>query len=147
MKFQPNRIRIAYIDGSCEVISLDDAGKAFGEKVNLTLRQDESGIITPIIAALDDICPGYLNIEFDIPEDALGDDLYYYYATFTTNDIASVFKHKQKPKNDMKDLFLAKNVALGKNFNIGLFTYAPQGCKRYTMQSEGILFSRASEPY
>lgn len=82
----------------------------------------ENGIVTPVITALEDIKPGYMNIEFNIPHDVLGDDLYYYNAAFTTNDITSVFQHKLKPKNDMKDVFLAKNIDNGLNINIGLLT-------------------------
>ena len=122
MEFAPNRIRIVYDSNSSEIITVFENGIALGERVKISLNSDENGIVTPTLTALEDITPGYVNIEFKIPEDALGDNLYYYYATFTTNDIASVFQHKQKPKTDMKDLFMAKNIASGANFNIGLLT-------------------------
>ncbi len=121
MKFSPNRIRVYYGNSVSELISID-GNEASAQKLRVTLRQSEDGVITPIITALEDNEPEWLNIEFDIPEKALGDDLYYYYAAFTTNDITSVYKHCRKPQNDMKDVFVAKNTANGSNINIGLVT-------------------------
>jgi alpha-galactosidase len=63
-----------------------------------------------------------VNIDFILPEEAIGEDLYYYYAAITTNDITSVFKHSLRPQNAMKDYFVAKNTALNANFNVGLVT-------------------------
>ncbi len=121
MNFSPYQFRIAYHDGISEIIPFN-TDESCGNKVRIILKSDEKGIATTKLTALEDIMPGYLNVEFKIPESTLTDDLYYYYATFTTNDIASVFQHKLKPKNDMKDLILMKNIATGENLNIGLLT-------------------------
>ena len=121
MNFSPYQFKIAYHDGTSEIIPINNE-ESCGNKVRLCLKSDEKGIVTTTLTALEDVMPGYLNVEFKIPESALTDDLYYYYATFTTNDIASVFQHKQKPKNDMKDLILMKNIATGEGFNVGLLT-------------------------
>ena len=121
MNFSPYQFKISYHDGTSEIIPINNE-KSCGNKVRLCLKSDEKGIVTTTLTALEDVMPGYLNVEFKIPESALTDDLYYYYATFTTNDIASVFQHKQKPKNDMKDLILMKNIATGEGFNVGLLT-------------------------
>ncbi len=121
MNFSPYQFRIAYHDGTSEIIPLG-VRESCGNKVRITLNSDEKGIVTTTLTALEDVMPGYLNVDFNIPESALTDDLYYYYATFTTNDIASVFQHKQKPKNDMKDLILMKNTSNGENLNIGIIT-------------------------
>ena len=121
MRFTPKRIRISY--GNSIIESADiicNEAICAGVRVNLSAEAD--GVVMPVINALRDVAPEWINIEFDIPEEALGEDLYYYYAAFTTNDITSVFKHTDKPKNDMKDLFVAKNVAKNININIGLVT-------------------------
>ena len=123
MIFSPFQIRIAYNDSTIELVEIKN-NETFFETANtrITFETDKDGVITPTLEALNDICPNYLNIEFKIPENALGDDLYYYYSAFTTNDITSVFQHKIKPKNDMKDLFVAKNKANRFNMNIGILT-------------------------
>ena len=123
MKFAPDRIKILYDDGAVEYLAVSsEKAELFGERVTVTFTADENGAITPTIKALTDIKPGYLNVEFDIPEEILGEDFYYYYSAFTTNDIASVMKHSDRPKNDMKDVFVAKNTAKGANINIGILT-------------------------
>ena len=123
MIFSPCRLRIVFADSTEEIICISNSTNEFvGTKVKITFDIDSNQVITPTFTALQTIKPRYMNVEFDIPAEVLGDDLYYYYATFTTNDIASVFKHTQKPKNDMKDLFVAKNIASGINLNIGLIT-------------------------
>ena len=122
MKFSPIQIRIAYGDGCQDVLELcNEKSEYVSSKVRVTVNCDERGVVTPILSAIEDVAPNYLNIEFKLPEEAF-DDIYYYYATFTTNDIASVFQLKNKPKNDMKDLFIAKNKATGENYNIGILT-------------------------
>lgn len=122
MNFSPNRIRINYGSSEIELTDIKCPNKVDCQKLQLTFDINDDGVITPTIFALEDINPEWLNIEFDISEDALGKDLYYYYAAFTTNDITSVFKHTEKPKNDMKDLFVAKNTVKNINMNIGLIT-------------------------
>ena len=102
-------------------VSLDQK-EFYGQKTKISVISDKSGAVTPTITAFEDVHPENMSIVFKLPENILNDDLYYYYAAYTTNDITSVFQHKQKPKIDMKDLFLAKNIALGINFNIGLLT-------------------------
>lgn len=121
MKFAPDRIKVNYGDSTVESINIGN-NKALCQKIEFVLERSDDGVITPVITTLEEIAPQWLNVEFDIPAEALGDDLYYYYAAFTTNDITSVFKHSVKPKNDMKDLFVAKNVSNGLNMNIGLVT-------------------------
>ena len=121
MSFYPKRIIVSYGNSEMEIADIvNNEAICSGIRVDLTIEND--GVVTPIITALKDISPQWMNVEFDIPAEALGEDLYYYYAAFTTNDITSVFKHTEKPKNDMKDLFLAKNVAENVNMNIGLVT-------------------------
>lgn len=121
MGFSPSKIRIAYSDATMESIAITN-NEFIGERITVSLNINGDGAVTPLIYALEDITPSYINFDFQLPKEALGDDLYYYYAAFTTNDITSVFKHSLKPKNDMKDLFVAKNTANGTNFNIGLLT-------------------------
>ena len=122
MDFLPNRIRVNFGNSVTESIEIGGKSEVSCPKLKLTFKVSDDGVITPVIRALEDIAPEWLNIEFDIPEEALGDELYYYYAAFTTNDITSVFKHSIKPKNDMKDVFVAKNTAKNLNMNIGLRT-------------------------
>lgn len=123
MIFSPNRLRIVFNDLTEEIINVtNDTNEFVGSKIKVVFDIENDQVITPIFTALETVTPKYVNVEFDIPEKALGDDLYYYYATFTTNDIASVFKHKEKPKIDMKDVFVAKNTASNVNLNIGLIT-------------------------
>ena len=121
MEFSPGRIKINYGNSNVAIVPIEN-NDVYCQKIKITLNNSEDGVITPTITALEDVSPEWLNIEFDIPEEALDDDLYYYYAAFTTNDIASVFKHSIKPKNDMKDVFVAKNTAKNLNMNIGLVT-------------------------
>ena len=44
------------------------------------LEIDAEGVITPYITALEDIFPDSVNVDFILPEEAIGEDLYYYYA-------------------------------------------------------------------
>lgn len=123
MNFAPFQIRVVFDDNNSEIIELKNNEHSFeGQKIRLLFNTNAQGVVSPVLEALDDFCPNYLSIDFKIPENALGDELYYYYAAFTTNDITSIFQHIQKPKNDMKDVFLAKNKATGININIGLLT-------------------------
>lgn len=122
MYFTPDQIRVVFSDSSEEILKKCDNSTYLGLKMKVDFQIDDTDVITPVITAFDDIDPKYMNIEFNIPEEAVGEDLYYYYAAFTTNDITSVFKHTVKPKNDMKDLFVAKNTASGVNLNIGIIT-------------------------
>lgn len=122
MIFSPKKVRIAYEDSTSEEIIISTDNICYGNKAKVYLNIDESGIVSPIIEAIDDIKPSYLNIEFEIPSEMLDDELYYYYAAYTTNDIASIFRHKEKSKNDMKDFFIAKNKATGAYINIGILT-------------------------
>lgn len=123
MSFKPNNALITYQGSETERIKINSLSDTVaGKRFKLSFTLDSDGAVSTTLTAFEDIAPKYLNIEFDIPEELLGDDLYYYYATFTTNDIASVFKHSEKPKNDMKDLFVAKNTALNRNLNIGILT-------------------------
>lgn len=122
MNFLPKRIRINYGNSEIELAEISSLSEVCCQKLKICFEINDDGVITPVITALEDIAPAWLNIEFDMPTEALGDDLSYYYSAFTTNDITSVFKHAKKPKNDMKDLFVAKNTANGLNMNIGLVT-------------------------
>lgn len=122
MSFSPVRIKVNLGDSNLESSLITNNSATVCDKINLTFDHNDDGVITPILTALDNITPEWLNIEFDIPEEALGDDLYYYYSAFTTNDITSIFKHSEKPRNDMKDIFVAKNTTKNLNLNIGLIT-------------------------
>ena len=122
MNFFPNRIRINYGECGMDLLEISELSEVVSQKLKISFNINNDGTITPIITTFEDIAPEWLNIEFDIPEAMLGEDLSYYYSAFTTNDISSVFKHIKKPKNDMKDLFMAKNTANGFNINIGLIT-------------------------
>ena len=123
MQFSPCRLRIVFDDSTEEIINItNDTNEFIGKKAKVLLHTEKDQVVIPLLTALETIKPKYMNIEFDIPEEALGDDFYYYYSAFTTNDITSVFQHTKKPKNDMKDIFVAKNVAKNINLNIGLVT-------------------------
>lgn len=122
MKFSPDRIKVNYGNSVTESVIINGKSEIICERLKLELNAGEDGVITPVITALEDIYPEWLNVEFDIPEDALGEDLFYYYAAFTTNDIATIYNHSKKPQNDMKDVFVAKNTAKDLNMNIGLVT-------------------------
>ena len=98
MSFEPNKVKISYGVSINECIAIcSNNAEYVGEKIKLTINRGDCGVITPVITAMEDITPSCLDIVFNIPEELLDEDLYYYYATFTTNDIASVFQHKQKP--------------------------------------------------
>ena len=123
MQFTPCRFRIVFDDSTEEIINITkDTNEFIGKKAKVLLHTEKDQVIIPLFTALKTIKPKYMNIEFDIPEEALDDDFYYYYSAFTTNDITSVFQHAKKPQNDMKDIFVAKNVAKNINLNIGLIT-------------------------
>ena len=112
MQFTPCRFRIVFDDSTEEIINITkDTNEFIGKKAKVLLHTEKDQVIIPLFTALETIKPKYMNIEFDIPEEALDDDFYYYYSAFTTNDITSVFQHAKKPQNDMKDIFVAKNVA------------------------------------
>jgi hypothetical protein len=121
MIFSPNRIKVNYGNSGLDIAAVE--GNAVNcEKLKITLNKNTDGVVTPAITALEDVAPEWLNVEFELPEESLGDDLYYYYAAFTTNDIATIYKHSDKPRNDMKDVFVAKNTVKNLNMNIGLVT-------------------------
>lgn len=123
MRFAPDQISIVYEDSTAEIFKIADNGPQGTSKMaEITFKIDDSGVVTPYVTALEDITPQSINIDFFLPEEALGDDLYYYYAAITTNDITSVFKHSLRPENAMKDFIVAKNKALNVNFNVGLVT-------------------------
>ena len=123
MKFAPDQISVVYEGTNAEIFKTDgNMLEGTSQKVKIALEIDNEGIVTPYITALEDICPESVNVDFILPEEALGEDLYYYYAAITTNDITSVFKHSIRPQNSMKDFFVAKNKALNANFNVGLVT-------------------------
>ena len=107
MNFFPNRVRINYGKCDMDLLEINELSEVVSKNLRVTFNVNNDSVITPIITAFEDIAPEWLNIEFDIPQEALDDNFYYYYSAFTTNDITSVFRHTQKPKNDMKDLFVA----------------------------------------
>lgn len=123
MMFSPNQIAIIYSDSNAEAIAIEKNKTEFsGQNVKVTFDIADDGAVTPKLCALKDIKLSLVQIMFNIPKEALGEDLYYYYAAFTTNDITSVFKHSERPRNNMKDIFVAKNTKTGINMNIGLLT-------------------------
>ena len=71
MNFSPNRIRINYGSSEIELTDIKCPNKVDCQKLQLTFDINDDGVITPTIFALEDINPEWLNIEFDISEDAL----------------------------------------------------------------------------
>ena len=123
MMFSPYQIAIIYSDSTAEAIAIEKNKTEFsGQNVKIKFDIADDGAVTPKLYALNDIKLSLVQIMFRMPEEALGEDLYYYYAAFTTNDITSVFKHSERPRNNMKDVFVAKNTKTGVNMNIGLLT-------------------------
>ncbi len=123
MSFLPCQIKITYNNQTEDAFSIDlQKNEYIGNQATISFAADQEGIYAPVIKALTNIHPVAAEILFKIPEGALGDDLYYYYAALTTNDVTSVFKHSEHPNTHAKDFFVAKNKATNEHFNIGILT-------------------------
>ena len=70
--FLPYQIRVVYQDNTNELIAIDvNKNEYVGQRAKVVLNADERGVIMPVLTALEDISPGYMNIEFSIPEDLI----------------------------------------------------------------------------
>ena len=121
--FTPHLIEIIYTNAPAEAIAIEENKTEFvGQGVKVRLDVSDDGVVTPTLYALKDVQLSLVQIIFNIPEEAKGEDLYYYGAGFTTNDTTSVYKHAEHPIQNMKDVLVAKNTATGANLNVGLIT-------------------------
>ncbi len=123
MAFLPYQLKITYDDGTADIFTcVEGAFEYKSERAVLYFSMNVDGLYAPVLKALSDIRPVAAEVFFRFPEEALGDDLYYYYAALTTNDLTWIMKHSEHPRTHAKDVFLAKNKAMGANFNIGIIT-------------------------
>ncbi len=123
MAFLPYRIKITYHDRTADTFVCESGQREYrSERTMLYFSADREGLYAPVLKALTDIRPIAAEIFFRFPEEALGEDLYYYYSALTTNDLTWIMKHSEHPNTHVKDVFLAKNKATGDNFNIGIIT-------------------------
>lgn len=122
MRFCPNTIKVVYSDTELDILQFQDGEFMVGNKVTVWFDKDSEDIYTPVIRPKEDIYPVSLNIEFNIPNEALDQSLYFYEAGNSTNSITMIHCYSEKSDVSMRDIFVAKNKELGANFNIGLIT-------------------------
>ena len=109
--FAPNLIEIIYSNAPAEAIAIEEGKTEFvGQKVKIKFDTADDGAVIPTLYTLQDAQISLVQIIFNIPEEAKGEDLYYYGAGFTTNDTTSVYKHAERPIQNMKDVLVAKNT-------------------------------------
>lgn len=121
--FVPHLIEIIYSNSPAEAIAIEEGKTEFvGQKVKIKFDTADDGAVTPTLCVLKDTQISLVQIIFNIPEEAKGEDLYYYGAGFTTNDTTSVYKHAERPIQNMKDVLVARNTKTGACLNVGLLT-------------------------
>ena len=77
--FTPHLIEIIYTNAPAEAIAIEENKTEFvGQGVKVKFDVSDDGVVTPRLYALKDVQLSLVQIIFNIPEEAKGEDLYYY---------------------------------------------------------------------